>query len=64
MMAQYHRIRCPRCGRAIAAIPDLEGDKLQLVKHLTQRVAGKTPAPCDASERVVIRRKGGWRLER
>jgi len=61
---QYERVRCPRCGRPVAAEPDGEGLRLRLVRHVTRRLAGKPGAPCAASECVVIRRKGGWRLDR
>jgi ribosomal protein S14 len=61
---QYERVRCPSCGRPVAAEPDGEGLRLRLVRHVTRRVAGKPGASCAASECVVIRRKGGWRLDR
>jgi hypothetical protein len=37
---------------------------LLLVRHLTPRLAGKLPAACPGSERIVIRTKGSWKLEK
>jgi hypothetical protein len=60
----FVRVRCPRCGRQVAAEPDAEGLRVRLVRHVTKRLGTRPGTPCDASDRVVVRRKGGWRLDR
>lgn len=60
--AVYVRVRCPLCDRHIAGIPDAEGQAVQLVRHLSKQRAALR-RDCAASEQVVTRRAGGWRLE-
>jgi hypothetical protein len=59
----YQRVRCPRCGRQVAGELDGEGLRLRLVRHVSGKRSEGT-RPCPASEQVVVRRKGGWRLDR
>lgn len=61
--AVYVRLHCPLCGRHVAGLPDAEGHEVQLVKHMTASRTGAPRTWCAASERVVTRRAGGWRLE-
>jgi hypothetical protein len=60
---EYERVRCPACGRTVAAyVPHMgDGTGLRTMKHNTPvRVI---PKECRGSRRIIVLRAGQWELE-
>lgn len=61
----YERVRCPRCGRMVAAYTPLGGDptgRLKVLAH-TRRASRTRTTACPVSDRMIAHGLGGWQLD-